>query len=61
MARITPAKELQLIESIVAVYPSGIRMADIEAEMTKSQSVTLNRRTLQRRLQKLVTSKRLLA
>ena len=42
MARITPAKELQLIESIVAAHPSGIRMADIEAEMTKSQSVTLN-------------------
>jgi hypothetical protein len=61
MARITPAEELQLIESIVAAHPSGIRMADIEAEMTKSQSVTLNRRTLQRRLQKLITSKRLLA
>jgi len=45
----------------VAALPFGIRMADIEAEITKSQSVTLNRRTLQRRLQKLVTSKRSLA
>jgi hypothetical protein len=61
MPRTTPSEELQLIESIVADHPNGIRISDIEAEMTRRQGVKLNRRTLQRRLQKLIEAQRLTA
>ena len=33
MPRTTPSEELQLIESIVAAHPNGIRISDIESEM----------------------------
>ena len=59
MPRTTPSEEIQLIESIVAAHPNGIGISDIEAEMLRSQKAKLNRRTLQRRLQKLVETKRL--
>ena len=59
MPRTTPNEELQLIESIVAAYPKGIGISAIEAQMVRSQNAKLNRRTLQRRLQKLVEAKRL--
>ena len=61
MPRTTPSEELQLIESIVAAHPNGIRISDIESEMVHRQSGTLNRRTLQRRLQKLIEAHRLTA
>lgn len=54
MPRTTPIEELKLIESIVAAHPRGIRIADIEAEMARRQGDKPNRRTLQRRLQKLI-------
>ena len=59
MSRATPREELQLIASIVSAYPNGIGISNIEAEMVRSQQVELNRRTLQRRLQKLIEMKRL--
>ncbi len=59
MPRATPIEELKLIESIVAAHPSGIRIADIEAEMARRQGDKPNRRTLQRRLQKLIEQRRL--
>jgi len=61
MPRTTPSEELQLIESIVAAHPNGIRISDIESEMVRRQSGKLNRRTLQRRLQKLIEAHRLTA
>lgn len=61
MPRITPSEELQVIESIVAAHPNGIGISDIEAEMARSQNAKLNRRTLQRRLQKLIETKRLVS
>ena len=61
MPRTTPSEELQLIESIVAAYPNGIRISDIEAEMALRQGDKLNRRTLQRRLHKLIEAQRLSA
>ena len=61
MPRTTPSEELQLIESIVAAHPNGIRISDIEAEMGRRQAGKLNRRTLQRRLQKLIEAHRLSA
>ncbi len=61
MPRITPADELQLIESIVATHPGGIGIAEIEAAMAKRQGGALNRRTLQRRLLKLMDAKRIVS
>jgi hypothetical protein len=61
MPRTTPSEERQLIESIVAAHPNGIRISDIEAEMLRRQAGKLNRRTLQRRLQKLIEAHRLTA
>lgn len=59
MPRTTSAEELQLIESIVTAHPSGIGIADIEAEIARRQGDKPNRRTLQRRLQKLIDEQRL--
>jgi hypothetical protein len=59
MPRITPADELQLIESIVAAHPGGIGIAEIEAAMAQRQGGSLNRRTLQRRLLKLIDAQRI--
>ena len=59
MPRITPNEELQLIESIVASHPSGLGISAIEAEMERRHGKKPNRRTLQRRLQKLIDDHRL--
>ena len=59
MPRITPVDELQLIESIVAAHPGGIGIAEIEQAMVPRQGGALNRRTLQRRLLKLIDAKRI--
>jgi hypothetical protein len=59
MPRATLAEELKLIESIVAAHPGGIGIAGIEAEMARRQSDKPKRRTLQRRLQKLIDAQRL--
>ena len=61
MPRTAPTEEFQLIESIVAAHPNGIRISDIEVEMARRQGEKLNRRTLQRRLQKLIEVQRLAA
>lgn len=58
MARATLTEELTLIESIVAANLSGMGIAAIEAEMAQRQGHKPNRRTLQRRLQKLVDAQR---
>ncbi|MCK9564214.1 MAG: Fic family protein, partial [Bacteroidales bacterium] len=59
MPRITPEEELSLIESIVAGHPYGLGISAIEAEIEGRGFAKLNRRTLQRRLQKLVDRQRL--
>ena len=59
MPRITPAEELQLIESIVAAHPGGIGIAEIEMAMAQRQGGVLNRRTLQRRMLKLIDAQRI--
>lgn len=58
MPRATPPEELKLIESIVAAHPGGIGIAAIEAEIARRQGEKPNRRTLQRRLQKLIDEQR---
>jgi hypothetical protein len=61
MSRTLPTEELQLIESIVVAQPGGMQIADIENEIQRLQGQRINRRTLQRRLQKLIQVKRLTA
>ena len=58
MPRATLTEELKLIESIVAAHPSGIGITAIEAEIARRQGDKPNRRTLQRRLQKLIDEQR---
>ena len=59
MPRATPTEDLELIESIVTAHADGIRIVDLEAELSQHRGTTLNRRTLQRRLQKLIDQQRL--
>lgn len=59
MPRTTPTEELLQIEAIVAGHPHGAGIAAIEAELEQMNGHKPNRRTLQRRLQKLVAANRL--
>ena len=58
MPRFTPAEELQQIEAIIVVRPSGIGIADIQVQIQQQHGYLPNRRTLQRRLQKLLNAQR---
>lgn len=58
MPRATLTEELKLIEFIVAGHPSGIGITAIEVEIARRQGNKPNRRTLQRRLQKLIDEQR---
>ena len=59
MPRTTPVEEFKLIEAIVAAHSNGIGIADIEAEIERRHGDKPNRRTLQRRLHKLIEAQRL--
>ena len=59
LRRRQPTEDLELIESIVTAHAGGIRITDLEAELWQRRGATLNRRTLQRRLQKLIAQHRL--
>lgn len=59
MPRATPTEELKLIEVIVAAHPNGLGIAAIEAQLAQRHGGKLNRRTLQRRLQKLIEARHL--
>ena len=61
MTRRTPSEELDIIESIVSEqeYPSGIGIAALERKLEQGLGIKPHRRTLQRRLQKLVNAQRL--
>lgn len=58
MTRLTPNQTLQRIEAIIAAHPGGIGIAAIEAELAQHHSDKPSRRTLQRRLQKLIAEQR---
>ena len=60
MTRSTQAEELKLIESIIAAHPSGIGIEAIDAEMKKRRFKPPHRRTLQRRLHKLIDEHRVI-
>ena len=59
MPRSTPTEDLKLIESIVSAHPNGIGISAIETEIAQRTGARSNRRTLQRRLQKLIKDQRL--
>lgn len=59
MPHATLTEELTLIETIVAAHPDGIGIAGIEAKMAQCYGNKSSRRTLQRRLQKLINERRL--
>ncbi len=59
MPRTPPNEELRMIEAIVAGHPAGIGISDIDGEIVRREGRRLNRRTLQRRLQKLIDTQRL--
>lgn len=59
MAKFTLGEELQLIEALVDAHPNGIGITGIETELQQRHGLSLNRRTLQRRLQHLIKEQRL--
>ncbi len=61
MATTTATKQLNIIESIIAAHPSGIGIADIDTELKRHEGDRLSRRTLQRRLQRLIDEQRVIA
>ena len=60
MSRIIPPKELKLIEQVISEHPEGIRISDLEKALGHHLSKALNRRTLQRRLKRLLAGKRII-
>lgn len=58
MPRQTPAQELDALEALVAQSPGGLGISALEAVLAQT-STTFNRRTLQRRLQKLIDAGRI--
>ena len=54
MRRRTVLEELQLIMEIIADRPEGIGIAGLESELAERTGNRLNRRTLQRRLARLI-------
>ena len=56
MPRVTPAQEFKLISEIVGGCPDGIGIVDIQSELSRRCQLALTKRTLQRRLRKLIDS-----
>ncbi|MBI5558091.1 MAG: Fic family protein [Deltaproteobacteria bacterium] len=59
MSRIVPAEELYLIERVIAQHPEGIGISGLEKALVRHLLKSLNRRTLQRRLERLLADKRI--
>jgi hypothetical protein len=55
MSRIVPAEELELILRIISEHPKGLGISDLAEIVADRLPKALNRRTLQRRLARLVT------
>lgn len=58
MPHATQTEELDLIESIVAAHPGGVGITALAAEIARRQGHPPQRRTLQRRLHKLIEAQR---
>jgi hypothetical protein len=61
MSRITPAEELNLIEQLISGHPEGIGISELEKALADRYSKPINRRTLQRRLERLRTANRIIS
>jgi hypothetical protein len=59
MSRIVPAEELELIEKVISEYPKGIGISALEKALADYRP-GLQRRTLQRRLKRLLEEKRII-
>ena len=59
MSRIVPAEEFDLIEQVISEYPDGIGISALEKALALQFPKALNRRTLQRRLERLLADKRI--
>lgn len=60
MALPLPVEDLHIIESVIAEHPEGIGISALTAVLAKRLAATLNRRTLQRRLERLVKDRRVI-
>jgi len=58
MSQVVPAEEYDLIARVITEYPEGIRISALE-KLLPSRLLHINRRTLQRRLQRLVAEGRI--
>ena len=59
MSRIVPAEEFDLIEQVISECPEGIGISALEKALALHLPKALNRRTLQRRLERLLADKRI--
>ena len=59
MSRIVPAEEFDLIEQVISEFPEGIGISALEKALSLHLPKALNRRTLQRRLERLLADKRI--
>ena len=59
MSRIVSAEELDLIERVISTHPAGIGISALERALAHQSPKALNRRTLQRRLERLQADKRI--
>lgn len=59
MPRVVPVEELDLIERIISEYPKGIGISALERVLAHRLSKALHRRTLQRRLERLLAGRRI--
>ena len=59
MSRIVPVEELDLIEQTISEHPEGIGISALERALSLRLSKVLNRRTLQRRIERLLADKRI--
>ncbi len=59
MSRIVPAEEFDLIEQVISEHPEGIGISALEKALALDLPKALNRRTLQRRLERLLADKRI--
>ena len=59
MSRIVPAEEFDLIEQAISECPEGIGISALEKVLALHLPKALNRRTLQRRLERLLADKRI--
>lgn len=59
MSRMVSAEELEMILRVIAEHPDGIGISALERELAPHLLKAMNRRTLQRRLERLLSDKRI--